>query len=47
MSRFPRLKRRKAKLGTDMSQLRETMEAIGREGCSKMKAHLMEKYLKG
>ena len=28
-----------------MSRLRETMEAIGREGCSKRKADLIEKDL--
>ena len=41
LSMFPRLKRRKAKLGANMSRLRETVEGIGREGRSKRKADLI------
>ena len=43
LSRFPGLRRRKAKLDVDMSSLRETVEGIGKEECSKRKAELIEK----
>ena len=45
LSGFLSLKRRKAKLGTDISRLSETMETIGREGCNRRKADLIEKDL--
>ena len=44
-SRFPGLRRRKAKLDADMSSLGETVESIGKEGCSKKKAKLLKKDL--
>ena len=37
--------RRNAKQGAGMSRLREAVEGIGREGCSKRKAELIEKHL--
>ena len=45
LSRFPGLRRRKAKLEADMSSLGEIVESIGKEGCSKRKAELLEKDL--
>ena len=45
LGRFPRLKRRKAKLDADMSSLGDIVESIAKEGCSKRKAELIEKDL--
>ena len=45
LGRFPRLKRRKAKLDADMSSLGDIVEGIVKEGCSKRKAELIEKDL--
>ena len=45
LGRFPRLKRRKAKLDADMSSLGDIVESIVKEGCSKRKAKLIEKDL--
>ena len=42
LGRFPRLKRRKAKLDADMSSLGDIVESIVKEGCSKRKAELIE-----
>ena len=45
LGRYPKLKRRKAKLDADMSRLGEIVESIVKEGCSKRKAELIEKDL--
>ena len=43
--KFPRLKRRKAKLEAERSSVNDIVEGIVQEGCNKRKAELIQKDL--